>query len=123
MKTSIDRKCAFDHVLITLLLVGQNYVIFLLKYLCFFSVGRIALTDPKLALQCFFGPCTPYQYRLVGPHTWEGARETIMTQWDRTWHPMKTRPTGPYSWMETLEKYVFAVVCVVVAYIVFTTML
>ncbi|KFW76687.1 Dimethylaniline monooxygenase [N-oxide-forming] 4, partial [Phalacrocorax carbo] len=29
------------------------------------SVLRLLLTDPWLALAVFFGPCTPYQYRLV----------------------------------------------------------
>ncbi|KAK3087078.1 hypothetical protein FSP39_001367 [Pinctada imbricata] len=50
--------------------------------------------DPKLALRCFFGACTPYQYRLMGPNSWAGAREAIMTQWDRTCYPLKTRPLG-----------------------------
>ncbi|KAK3088513.1 hypothetical protein FSP39_020041 [Pinctada imbricata] len=50
--------------------------------------------DPKLALRCFFGACTPYQYRLMGPNSWTGAREAIMTQWDRTCYPLKTRPLG-----------------------------
>ncbi|XP_053325304.1 dimethylaniline monooxygenase [N-oxide-forming] 2-like [Spea bombifrons] len=49
------------------------------------------LTDPKLAWQVFFGPCTPYQYRLTGPGKWHGAREAIMTQWDRTVSPTRTR--------------------------------
>jgi dimethylaniline monooxygenase (N-oxide forming) len=50
------------------------------------------LTDIKLAMTCFFGPCTPYQYRLIGPGQWAGAREAILTQWDRTLKPLKTRP-------------------------------
>ena len=43
-------------------------------------------------MTCFFGPCTPYQYRLIGPGQWDGAREAILTQWDRTLKPLKTRP-------------------------------
>ena len=31
----------------------------------------------------FFGPCTPYQFRIEGPGQWSGAREAIMGQWDR----------------------------------------
>ena len=54
-------------------------------------VGRMAWKDPKLFFQCFFGPCTPYQYRLEGPGVWPGARDAIMTQWDRVYAPMKTR--------------------------------
>ncbi|ESO96189.1 hypothetical protein LOTGIDRAFT_214741 [Lottia gigantea] len=52
-------------------------------------------TDPKLGLTCFFGPCTPYQYRLFGPGKWDKARECIMTQWDRTLFPLKTRSIPP----------------------------
>ncbi|EDV20464.1 uncharacterized protein TRIADDRAFT_51000 [Trichoplax adhaerens] len=37
----------------------------------------IAFTDPKLALRCIFGPCTPSQFRLCGPHPWDGAKEAI----------------------------------------------
>ena len=40
--------------------------------------------DPVLAWKCYFGSFLPYQYRLVGPNTWDGARHAIMTVWDRT---------------------------------------
>ena len=49
-------------------------------------------TDPKLALQVVFGPCTPYQYRLMGPGKWQGARDAIMTTMDRVRYPLATRP-------------------------------
>jgi dimethylaniline monooxygenase (N-oxide forming) len=52
------------------------------------------LKDPKLAMECYFGPCTPYQFRLTGPGAWQGAREAILTQWDRTYQPLKTRQCG-----------------------------
>ncbi|XP_009896578.2 LOW QUALITY PROTEIN: dimethylaniline monooxygenase [N-oxide-forming] 4 [Dryobates pubescens] len=55
------------------------------------SVRRLLLTDPRLALAIFFGPCTPYQYRLVGRGKWSGARVAILTQWQRTLKPLKTR--------------------------------
>ncbi|NWH50466.1 FMO5 monooxygenase, partial [Fregata magnificens] len=48
------------------------------------------LTDPKLALEVVFGPCTPYQYRLRGPGKWAGAREAILTQWQRVVRPLQT---------------------------------
>ncbi|NWX63544.1 FMO5 monooxygenase, partial [Promerops cafer] len=38
------------------------------------------LTDPKLAMEVAFGPCTPYQYRLRGPGAWAGARAAILSQ-------------------------------------------
>jgi hypothetical protein len=49
---------------------------------------QMFLKDPKLAIKCFFGPCTPYQFRLTGPGAWQGAREAILTQWDRTYKPL-----------------------------------
>ncbi|XP_030063867.1 dimethylaniline monooxygenase [N-oxide-forming] 2 [Microcaecilia unicolor] len=41
------------------------------------------LTDPKLALEVFFGACSPFHYRLFGPGKWPGARNAILTNWDR----------------------------------------
>ncbi|XP_053463552.1 dimethylaniline monooxygenase [N-oxide-forming] 4 isoform X2 [Nycticebus coucang] len=55
------------------------------------SIPFLFLKDPRLAWEVFFGPCTPYQYRLTGPGTWDGARNAILTQWDRTMKPLKTR--------------------------------
>ncbi|XP_058165559.1 flavin-containing monooxygenase 5 isoform X1 [Dasypus novemcinctus] len=50
-----------------------------------------AFTDPKLALQLFFGPCTPVQYRLQGPGKWDGARQALLTTEDRIRKPLMTR--------------------------------
>ncbi|XP_071983185.1 flavin-containing monooxygenase 5-like isoform X2 [Engystomops pustulosus] len=52
---------------------------------------KLFLSDPKLAWDMFFGPCTPYQYRLTGPGQWEGARKAILTQNERIIKPLKTR--------------------------------
>lgn len=49
------------------------------------------LTDPVLWTKVLFGPCTPYQYRLSGPGQWAGARQAILTQWDRVAQPFRTR--------------------------------
>ncbi|XP_071421435.1 flavin-containing monooxygenase 5-like isoform X2 [Pithys albifrons albifrons] len=49
------------------------------------------LTDPKLAMEVLFGPCTPYQYRLRGPGAWAGARKAILTQQQRIIKPLQTR--------------------------------
>ncbi|XP_074524012.1 flavin-containing monooxygenase 5-like [Halichoeres trimaculatus] len=51
----------------------------------------LLLKDPKLALHVFLGPCTPYQYRLSGPGQWAGARQAILTQWERVFQPFRTR--------------------------------
>ncbi|NXR19355.1 FMO1 monooxygenase, partial [Cinclus mexicanus] len=62
------------------------------------SVLGLLCTDPKLALTIFFGPSSPYQYRLGGPGHWEGARQAILTQWDRVLKPIRTRvPAGSSS--------------------------
>jgi len=55
------------------------------------SLLTLFLTDPKLALEVAFGPCTPYQYRLRGPGAWPGAREAILTQRQRIIKPLQTR--------------------------------
>ncbi|CAG5862946.1 unnamed protein product [Menidia menidia] len=52
---------------------------------------RLLFRDPVLWLKIFFGPCTPYQYRLTGPGQWAGAREVILTQWERVAKPFRTR--------------------------------
>jgi len=55
------------------------------------NILRLFLNDPKLALQAFLGPCTPYQYRLSGPGQWDGARQAILTQWQRVIRPFRTK--------------------------------
>ncbi|KAJ8376353.1 hypothetical protein SKAU_G00069330 [Synaphobranchus kaupii] len=52
----------------------------------------LLLRDPRLGLSVLLGPCTPYQYRLRGPGQWAGARQAILTQWERVACPFKTRP-------------------------------
>ncbi|XP_067846790.1 flavin-containing monooxygenase 5-like [Heptranchias perlo] len=55
------------------------------------NIKQLLLSDPLLAFHVFFGPCSPYQFRLTGPGKWPKARETILTQWERTIKPTKTR--------------------------------
>ncbi|KAK3602203.1 hypothetical protein CHS0354_004721 [Potamilus streckersoni] len=75
---------------------------------------KLLFTDPKLALTCIFGPCTPYQYRICGPGTWKGAREAIMTQWDRTWYPLATRPLDLPTSQNQKSFFLFFIVAIVV---------
>ncbi|XP_072494289.1 flavin-containing monooxygenase 5-like [Notamacropus eugenii] len=70
------------------------------------NVFSLFLRDPKLALEVFFGPCTPYQYRLQGPGKWTGARTAILTQRERIIKPMRTQvlkcnhpPSSNLSWL------------------------
>ncbi|XP_051802567.1 flavin-containing monooxygenase 5-like [Acanthochromis polyacanthus] len=55
------------------------------------NIAWLFVKDPKLALQVFYGPATSYQYRLTGAGCWAGARQAILTQWDRVIQPFKTR--------------------------------
>ncbi|CAI9718397.1 flavin-containing monooxygenase 5-like isoform X1 [Octopus vulgaris] len=45
---------------------------------------KMLFYDPSLALYCIFQSYTPYQYRLVGPGKWDGAKEALYGIWDRT---------------------------------------
>ncbi|KAM5295334.1 LOW QUALITY PROTEIN: flavin-containing monooxygenase 2 [Glossophaga mutica] len=51
----------------------------------------------ELAVRLCFGPCNSYQYRLVGPGRWEGARSAILSQEQRMLKPLKTRALEPIS--------------------------
>ncbi|TNN33027.1 Dimethylaniline monooxygenase [N-oxide-forming] 2 [Liparis tanakae] len=55
------------------------------------NIFSLLLRDPVLWVKVFLGPCTPYQYRLTGPGKWSGARQAILTQWDRVAQPFRTR--------------------------------
>ncbi|XP_039078157.1 flavin-containing monooxygenase 5-like [Hyaena hyaena] len=55
------------------------------------NLPSLFLRDPKLAMEIFFGPCMPYQYRLQGPGKWAGARRAILTQRARIIKPLRTR--------------------------------
>lgn len=59
------------------------------------NLWHLLMTDPVLAFRCFFGPCIPAQYRLVGPGAWPGARDIIMGVQESKLCPLRTRKTGP----------------------------
>ncbi|KAJ6655427.1 hypothetical protein lerEdw1_005127 [Lerista edwardsae] len=65
------------------------------------NVWSLFFTNPKLAWEVFFGPCTAYQYRLQGPGKWDEAGKVILTQRDRILKPLRTRPT------DDLPRYTF----------------
>ncbi|XP_055275625.1 dimethylaniline monooxygenase [N-oxide-forming] 4 isoform X1 [Moschus berezovskii] len=69
------------------------------------NVPLLFIKDPRLAWEVFFGPCTPYQYRLMGPGKWDGARNAILTQWDRTLKPLKTRTIPGSSKPASMSHY------------------
>ncbi|XP_062989542.1 dimethylaniline monooxygenase [N-oxide-forming] 2-like [Elgaria multicarinata webbii] len=61
------------------------------------DLSSLLVKDPKLALTVFFGPCSPFQFRLMGPGKWPGARNAILTQAERIIKPTKTRIVGNAS--------------------------
>ncbi|XP_015923150.3 flavin-containing monooxygenase 5 [Parasteatoda tepidariorum] len=66
---------------------------------------KMALTDPLLFYNCYFGPCTSYQYRLEGPHSWADARQAILTTKERIVKALDTRCDTKKS--NTTEKIIF----------------
>lgn len=55
------------------------------------SLLWLFLTDYLLFKRVQWGPVTAYQYRLMGPGKWDGARRAIFTQFDRMYQALKTR--------------------------------
>lgn len=55
------------------------------------QLSRMLVTDPGLALRCFFGPCVPAQYRLQGPGNWSGAKDVIKNAFQNTIHSLNQR--------------------------------
>ncbi|CAH2311800.1 dimethylaniline monooxygenase [N-oxide-forming] 5-like [Pelobates cultripes] len=80
------------------------------------DMTKLFLTDPKLAWNVLFGPCTPYQYRLFGPGKWDKARKAILTQWDRALKPMKTRCIEPSNGNSVFNLMVLGIVVILVAW-------
>ena len=80
-------------------------------------LGKLFKEDFRLALSVFFGPCTPYQYRIHGPGQWAGARDAIMTQWDRVYAPFKTRPVPADNSSNIARRLLLLVVSLLVVYL------
>ncbi|KAG7462334.1 hypothetical protein JOB18_003984 [Solea senegalensis] len=55
------------------------------------SLLWLLFTDYPLFKRVLWGPVTAYQYRLMGPGKWDGARRAIFTQFDRVYQALKTR--------------------------------
>lgn len=84
------------------------------------NIKELLLKDPKLALRCLFGPCTPSQYRLQGPGKWEGAKDAIEKTMSRSLAPMKTRihPKN-FCLPESVETFVIAIPKFFKSYLIF----
>lgn len=85
------------------------------------NITTLFLKDPILAWNVFFGPCTPYQYRLKGPGKWSGARKAILTQWNRTLDPAKTRTAqkSSQSQLKTKTMIGFISLAIVILWVVY----
>ncbi|XP_017671128.1 PREDICTED: dimethylaniline monooxygenase [N-oxide-forming] 5-like [Lepidothrix coronata] len=77
------------------------------------------LTDPRLALEVAFGPCTPYQYRLRGPGAWAGARKAILTQRQRVVRALQPPGRARPSALPRILKVLFSILAVIAAILVY----
>ncbi|KAK5869973.1 hypothetical protein PBY51_024645 [Eleginops maclovinus] len=55
------------------------------------SLLWLFFTEYPMFKMVLWGPVTAYQYRLMGPGKWDGARRAISTQLNRVYQPLKTR--------------------------------
>jgi len=127
-------ECLLDLENVYNVLVVLNFLLsFIIEYLfvctdivCILFLVKMMVTDPLLAVKCLAGPCTPYQFRLEGPGKWEGARDAILTQWDRTLITLKTRPLGfkkePTITISHLFLFISVIIACWLSYLVFIVM-
>ncbi|GBM00400.1 Dimethylaniline monooxygenase [N-oxide-forming] 2 [Araneus ventricosus] len=78
------------------------------------NLFNIFFTDPKLFWALWLGPSLPYQYRLQGPHKWDGAREAILTYKERMEYPLRRQ-----GYRKTKRKFLRFPVKIFIAFIVF----
>ncbi|KAI0218819.1 Dimethylaniline monooxygenase [N-oxide-forming] 5 [Lamellibrachia satsuma] len=55
------------------------------------NIAKLMLTDPTLAMRCYFGPAVAYQFRLQGPGKWPGAREAVLATSERIAYPLSKK--------------------------------
>uniref|UniRef100_A0A8C6TAZ4 Flavin-containing monooxygenase n=1 Tax=Neogobius melanostomus TaxID=47308 RepID=A0A8C6TAZ4_9GOBI len=68
------------------------------------SLPWLFFTDYPLFKKVLWGPVTAYQYRIMGPGKWDGARRAIFTQFDRMYQALKTRKVEEKSEVSTLGR-------------------
>ena len=85
------------------------------------NLYKLLFNDPALALRCFFGPCTPVQYRLMGPGAWEGAKKAIEDAPGNVIYATKTRvcPQADEKGIITAVPYLKLLILVVVITAIF----
>jgi dimethylaniline monooxygenase (N-oxide forming) len=75
---------------------------------------KYLLTDPKLAIQLFFGGNMSYAYRLTGPHAWPKARDALLQSEERILMGSRQRAVAPIN-----NKFpiicLFSFLCIIIA--------
>ena len=80
------------------------------------NLMKLLLSDPLLALKCVFGPCTPPQYRLMGPGSWDGAKQAIEKAHTNTIYATKTRESNQSSSSSTtMVAIIVAIISAIIA--------
>ena len=81
------------------------------------DIFQLFLKDPALGLLCFFGPCAPYQYRLMGPGAWDGAKKALGDLDENIVFPTKTRVVKKERPGHKMYFY-FAIFIILIAFLV-----
>ncbi|XP_054709226.1 dimethylaniline monooxygenase [N-oxide-forming] 2-like [Uloborus diversus] len=69
------------------------------------SLSTFLFKDPSLFWLCMTGPFLPYQYRLTGLHSWNGARQAIFQCPQRISTPLDTRIQEKNNPMKNFQDY------------------
>lgn len=72
---------------------------------------KLLLKDPIFGLRCFFGACAPYQYRIMGPGAWDGAKKALEDLPENVIFPTKTRVV-PREKRNSLMLFVYVAIAV-----------
>ncbi|XP_015914889.2 flavin-containing monooxygenase 5 isoform X1 [Parasteatoda tepidariorum] len=81
------------------------------------NMWKLFFTDISLYKAVMFGPALPYQYRLEGPHKWDGARKAILTAHERVRYPLsgeRKKSSKPTFKLTSYLKYI--IVCLLMAF-------
>ena len=82
------------------------------------DIFKLFLKDPSLAICCLFGPCAPYQYRLMGPGCWDGARKALIDIPKNIAFPTRTRVVTRENTSKKKYLLLFAVLLVIIAVVI-----
>jgi dimethylaniline monooxygenase (N-oxide forming) len=75
---------------------------------------KYLLTDPKLAVQLFFGGNMSYAYRLSGPHAWPQARDALLQSKERILKGCRQKAVTPSN-NKLPILCLFSILCIIIA--------